>query len=32
MGQSLFFVLLVTEKVTIPIGFEFYKMNPDLKS
>ncbi|MFT5747022.1 MAG: hypothetical protein ACI9XO_004574 [Paraglaciecola sp.] len=32
MGQSLVFVLLVTKKITIPVGFEFYKMNPNLKS
>jgi len=32
LGQSIVFVLLVTEKISIPVGFEFYKMDPVLKS
>ena len=32
MGQSLVFVLLVTEKISIPVGFDFYKMDATLKS
>jgi hypothetical protein len=32
MGQSIVFVLLVTKKISIPVGFEFYKMDSELKS
>ena len=31
MGQKLVFVVLVTPKVTIPVGFEFYMPDPQLK-
>jgi hypothetical protein len=30
MGQSVVFLLLVTDKITIPIGFEFYMPDPAL--
>jgi len=32
MGQSIIFALLVTKKISIPVGFEFYKMDPELKA
>lgn len=32
MGQSIVFVLLVTEKVSIPVGFAFYQMDSNLKA
>ena len=32
MGQSLVFVVLVTQKISIPVGFEFYRMDPVLKT
>jgi len=32
LGQSMVFLLLVTDKVSIPVGFEFYKMDPQLKA
>ena len=28
MGQNLVFLLLVTEKVTLPVGFRFYRPDP----
>ena len=31
-GQSILFLLLVTEKLSIPVGFAFYKMDPELKA
>jgi hypothetical protein len=31
-GQSITFLLLVTDKVSIPVGFEFYKMDPEWKA
>ena len=31
-GQSILFLLLVTDKVSIPVGFEFYKMDPQWKA
>ncbi len=31
-GQSIMFLLLVTDKVSIPVGFMFYKMDPVLKA
>jgi hypothetical protein len=30
-GQSILFLLLVTEKITIPVGFVFYEMDPILR-
>jgi hypothetical protein len=30
-GQEIVFLLLVTPKVTIPVGFEFYRPDPDQK-
>ena len=32
MGQSIIFALLVTKKISIPVGFAFYKMDPALKA
>ena len=29
-GQEIVFLLLVTDKVTIPVGFEFYEPNPEM--
>lgn len=29
-GQEIVFLLLVTDKITIPVGFEFYTPNPEL--
>jgi len=31
-GQSITFLLLVTDKVSIPVGFKFYKMDPKWKA
>jgi len=31
-GQSILFLLLVTDKLSIPVGFEFYKMDPEWKA
>jgi len=31
-GQSILFLLLVTEKISIPVGFVFYQMDPALRS
>lgn len=31
MGQSLVFMILVTPKITIPVGFDFYMPDPALK-
>lgn len=31
-GQSILFLLLVTEKVSIPVGFVFYEMDPELRA
>lgn len=31
-GQSILFLLLVTEKISIPVGFVFYKMDPKWKA
>ena len=30
-GQGIIFLLLVTEKVSIPVGFKFYQMDPELR-
>ena len=30
-GQSIVFLLLATEKITIPVGFKFYEPDPDVK-
>ena len=32
LGQSIVFAVLVTKNISIPIGFDFYKMDPVLKS
>jgi hypothetical protein len=32
VGQSIIFIILVTNKISIPVGFKFYKMDPDLKA
>ena len=32
MGQSIVILLLVTDKVSIPVGFKFYQKDPDLKA
>lgn len=32
MGQSIVILLLVTEKVSIPVGFKFYQKDPELKA
>ena len=31
VGQSIIFLLLVSNKISIPVGFKFYKMDPVLK-
>jgi len=31
-GQGILFLLLVTEKVSIPVGFKFYQMDPELRA
>ena len=31
-GQNLIFLLLVTDKITFPVGFSFYEPNPALKA
>lgn len=31
-GQSILFLLLVTDKITIPVGFVFYEMDPVLRA
>lgn len=31
-GQNIIFLLLVTDKVTIPVGFEFYEPNPEVSA
>jgi len=31
MGQSLVFLVLVTPKITIPVGFDFYMPDPEIK-
>ena len=31
-GQSIVFLLLVSDKISIPVGFKFYKMDPVLKA
>jgi len=31
LGQSIIFIVLVTKKISIPVGFKFYKMDPVLK-
>ncbi len=32
MGQGLVFLVLITSKITIPVGFEFYMPDPELKA
>ncbi len=32
MGQSIVILLLVSEKVSIPVGFKFYQKDPELKA
>jgi len=32
MGQSLVFLILITDKITIPVGFSFYEPDPELKA
>lgn len=31
-GQSILFLLLVTDKITLPVGFVFYQMDPALRA
>ena len=31
VGQSIIFLVLITDKISIPVGFKFYKMDPSLK-
>ncbi len=31
-GQNILFLLLVTDKLTIPVGFEFYEPNPEISA
>ena len=32
MGQSIIILMLVTDKVSIPVGFKFYQKDPELKA
>ena len=32
MGQSLVFLVLITPKITIPVGFDFYVPDPELSA
>ena len=31
-GQNLFFLLLITDQITFPVGFSFYEPDPALKA